>query len=368
MKRSISLMALLCAIAVVTSRADAQITITAEDVALQLTAGNTLIYRQDSLKAPIDIGSPGATSWDFSGLVTSSSQTLTSVVASSTPHFANFPSATHAFETTVTLQGITGPIYQYLKLGTNFESLGNMGSAIVGTPPFVFEIALKTTNTPGEIVYGLPCTIGTSWTTTYTATQIIILGGAPGTPTITSHDARYIVDAYGPMTLPGSFGTHQALRIRKTDTIQKEQNPPYMATSWIFLAANGASVQIYACDSLTQSGVISTACGEAITWSAPINTSVETASIVPTETVLLQNYPNPFNPTTKIQFTIVDRQSTIVTVFDVLGRDVATLVNEVKEPGTYTVTFDGSALGSGVYFYQLRAGDFTQTKRLMLVR
>jgi hypothetical protein len=83
---------------------------------------------------------------------------------------------------------------------------------------------------------------------------------------------------------------------------------------------------------------------------------------------LFQNYPNPFNPTTKIQFTIVNRQLTIVKVFDLLGREVTTLVNEVKSPGTYTVEFDGSDLASGVYFYRLQAGDFAQSKKLVLLK
>jgi plastocyanin len=81
-----------------------------------------------------------------------------------------------------------------------------------------------------------------------------------------------------------------------------------------------------------------------------------------------QNYPNPFNPTTKIQFTIVNRQLTIVKVYDLLGSEVATLVNEVKQPGTYTVVFDGSNLESGVYFYRLQAGSLVETKRLTLLK
>jgi photosystem II stability/assembly factor-like uncharacterized protein len=92
------------------------------------------------------------------------------------------------------------------------------------------------------------------------------------------------------------------------------------------------------------------------------------ASVMPAAFSLEQNYPNPFNPTTNIQFTIVHRQLTIVKVFDVLGREVATLVNEVKQPGTYTVEFSGSNLASGVYFYRLQAGDFVQTKHLLLLK
>jgi hypothetical protein len=83
---------------------------------------------------------------------------------------------------------------------------------------------------------------------------------------------------------------------------------------------------------------------------------------------LSQNYPNPFNPTTSIRLTIVNRQWTIVRVFDLLGREVATLVNEVKDPGTYTVRFDGAHLSSGVYICRLQSGGSSQSRRMTLVK
>ncbi len=90
---------------------------------------------------------------------------------------------------------------------------------------------------------------------------------------------------------------------------------------------------------------------------------------------LLQNYPNPLNPNTVIGYRVSGAGFVSLKVYDILGREVATLVNEVKEPGTYTVQFDGSNLASGVYFYQLKsgpdrigAGTFVQTKRLLLLR
>ena len=104
-------------------------------------------------------------------------------------------------------------------------------------------------------------------------------------------------------------------------------------------------------------------------WRFDMNpTDVHQDTHLPEEFDLSQNFPNPFNPKTKIQFTIVNRQLTTVNVFDLLGRRVATLVNEVKEPGTYTVGFDGSNLSSGVYFYRLQAGSFVQTRKLLLLR
>jgi hypothetical protein len=94
----------------------------------------------------------------------------------------------------------------------------------------------------------------------------------------------------------------------------------------------------------------------------------EDQRIQPTAYELEQNYPNPFNPTTKIQFTIVNRLLTIVNVYDLVGREVVTLVNEVKEPGTYTVQFDGSGLASGVYVCRIQAGDYVGVKRLLLLK
>jgi hypothetical protein len=92
------------------------------------------------------------------------------------------------------------------------------------------------------------------------------------------------------------------------------------------------------------------------------------ARTVPADLHLDQNYPNPFNPTTTIQFTTVDRQLTMVNVYDLMGREVARLVNEVKEPGTYTVQFDGSGLASGVYLCRLIDGTAARTIPMLLVR
>ena len=120
--------------------------------------------------------------------------------------------------------------------------------------------------------------------------------------------------------------------------------------------------------------------------SGPTFVYAEAAPSAPDGFRLFDNYPNPFNPTTNIRFTIVsaqsgsasakktadgsggNRQLTSVKVYDVLGREVATLVDGVKEPGTYTVQFSGSGLASGVYFYRLTAGSYLATRRMMLVR
>lgn len=89
---------------------------------------------------------------------------------------------------------------------------------------------------------------------------------------------------------------------------------------------------------------------------------------IPVEFALEQNYPNPFNPTTVIQFSVAEMSNVQLQVFDILGRRVATLVNEVKSPGAYTVNFDARSLSSGTYFYRIEAGDFTAIKKMMLIK
>ncbi len=89
---------------------------------------------------------------------------------------------------------------------------------------------------------------------------------------------------------------------------------------------------------------------------------------IPISFSLGQNYPNPFNPATTISYQLPAASHVELDVFDVLGREVKTLVNQKQSPGTYTVTFDGSRLSSGVYFYRLSAGGFTSVKKLMLVK
>ncbi|MFA6470158.1 MAG: Ig-like domain-containing protein [Bacteroidota bacterium] len=90
--------------------------------------------------------------------------------------------------------------------------------------------------------------------------------------------------------------------------------------------------------------------------------------IQPVSYMLSQNFPNPFNPATKITFAVPVSNSTTLKIFDMLGREVAVLLNEKKDAGTYTVTFTASNLPSGVYFYQLRSGNFVETKKMILMK
>ena len=99
--------------------------------------------------------------------------------------------------------------------------------------------------------------------------------------------------------------------------------------------------------------------------------------LIPNKTELLQNYPNPFNPTTTIGYSIssdmfshgdVNGMLVQIKIYDILGREVSTLVNQSQTPGDYEVNFDASNMTSGIYYYQIKAGEFMETRKMSLLK
>ncbi len=99
----------------------------------------------------------------------------------------------------------------------------------------------------------------------------------------------------------------------------------------------------------------------------PVGTSNNNNQI-PGAYKLEQNYPNPFNPVTSILYSIPEAGNVKLVVYDMLGREISTVVNEFRKPGSYTVSFDASGLASGVYLYKMTSGDFTDTKKMTLIK
>ncbi|MBN8583619.1 MAG: T9SS type A sorting domain-containing protein [Ignavibacteria bacterium] len=99
-----------------------------------------------------------------------------------------------------------------------------------------------------------------------------------------------------------------------------------------------------------------------------ILTGINSNNNFPNEYSLSQNYPNPFNPSTNISFSVPQSSSVKISVFDLLGRELSTPVNEFKQAGNYEITFDAGRLGSGVYYYRMTAGYFTETKKMIVLK
>jgi len=103
-----------------------------------------------------------------------------------------------------------------------------------------------------------------------------------------------------------------------------------------------------------------------IEWPKPVGISDEKQN--PKDFVLYQNYPNPFNPSTKIKFTVPVSGQVSLIVYNSLGQEIKTLISEEKNIGNYEVSFDASNLPSGIYFYRIQAGDFVETKKMLLLK
>ncbi|NOS86408.1 MAG: T9SS type A sorting domain-containing protein [Ignavibacteria bacterium] len=102
--------------------------------------------------------------------------------------------------------------------------------------------------------------------------------------------------------------------------------------------------------------------------SRPVATPKVEDYLVPKNFELTQNYPNPFNPSTTIEYSIPKDAIVALKIYDVLGKEVATLVNDQKAAGTYILNWNASNFSSGLYFYRITAGEFTETKKMFLVK
>lgn len=102
--------------------------------------------------------------------------------------------------------------------------------------------------------------------------------------------------------------------------------------------------------------------------SMKVSTDVSFESKIPAGYSLEQNYPNPFNPKTTITYTLSEQQQVLIEVFDIMGHKVSTLIDKFQQPGTHHVTLDATNLSSGVYIYRISAGDFIQSRTMLLIK
>ncbi len=110
---------------------------------------------------------------------------------------------------------------------------------------------------------------------------------------------------------------------------------------------------------------------EVSVWKRPLAEIIgviQLSSELPEKYLLSQNYPNPFNPSTKIKYEIKSSCAVTLKVFDLMGREIETLVNEKQSPGVYEAEFNGEFLSSGVYYYKIKAGSFNETKKMILIK
>ena len=347
-------------ITAVSCTALAQITITSSDMANTFAVGNSAENHQDTLISSINIGSPGGgNSWDFTMLQSDITGTVTSVDPATTPYISDFPGANFANHTVTTNQGTTLDLYFYLRLN---DSLGYIGSGLTNNilPGFVTFVM----NDPNKIQAVLPMTYNTNWNENFTQTVINEFNGNPISTITSSVSNNAVVDAYGTMTLP-NIPVLDVLRLREETTITTNSISTTF-TTFTFISRGGAGVAVTAVVPIPPvSGVIDI---NGASYNGVLATGVEKINGLPNNYFLSQNYPNPFNPTTTIKYQIPDAGFVTLKVYDVLGIETAILVNEEKLVGSYEAEFNAISLPSGVYFYRLQAGNYIETKKMVLMK
>jgi hypothetical protein len=334
-----------------TSTLFAQITITNTDVSNYFAVGTSNTIHSADITS-FDIGTVGVSNnWDFSGLQSTETFNTMSVDPVTTPYANQFAGSNIATYSQENYQGSPAEVWSYLNLGS---TLSNMGQAITSST-FPGDL-ITSVNNPASIEIQLPMTYNTSWSQSYTNT--LYYNGVPLSQT--NFSINVVVDAWGTMTMPGgaSFG---ALRIRETSVVSGVPTVQY-----VFLAKNGTSVTVEAGDANPPtSGVINATWYD---WNVSSTSDVEQISGLPKDFNLTQNYPNPFNPSTKIEYSIPEVAFVQLKVYDILGNEVATLVNEEQSTGSYRVDFSGANLSSGMYIANLQDGNYTKTIKMTLLK
>jgi hypothetical protein len=302
----------------------------------------------------INPGSPGGNqTWDFTALIRQDSVLVSYVSPSATPYSAQFPTSNVALTN-------PGPnIFEFYTVssssllhdGTGFPS----NSIIFSDPEVVMQYPFTYNGTFHDNFYGANLAGGTMH---YTIGTVDALG-----------------DAWGTINLP--FGTFtNALRVKKTSSIKDSSNTgiPHVSIqneiiySWY---VPGRKFPVFVIVYFT--GIVN---GNTQLFSKSVNYNSNSPLIgitpinnkIVTDYRLSQNYPNPFNPSTKIQIDVLKSTTVRLDVYDELGRKVETLLNQELKNGSYEVNWDTSLYSSGIYYYKLLAGDYTQTKKMVLIK
>jgi len=344
-----------------------QITFTEGDFLATAQVGFEITLFDDTLATTVDIGAPGQNNWDFSNFAPHLSFQSTSVDLGTVPNLGEFPGTEYVFHSQNEFEGTTSESWVYLNSSAAKSEL--IGIYTEANNPQAGEIKSTIKYIPPEIDMVFPFTLGTTWTYAGEQTLTAEVGGFPFTTTTTITETS-VVDAYGTMKLPGGI-TVEALRLR-TDEVQ-EMDPGFglpiqrsRFISYEFLAKNGFGFFVIAEDTnAANSGVIEI---NGASWQSSLASGVERIDPVATDFHLKQNYPNPFNPSTTIEYSVPEGSFVTLKVYNAIGKEVATLVNEFQSAGTYRSEFKAVDLPSGTYFVNLRSGNFSETKKMSLLK
>jgi hypothetical protein len=227
-----------------------------------------------------------------------------------------------------------------------------------------FEYAL------GQYYFNFNTGIANGGTLTYIMIDSDLpVAARPRNPTISGNQLRLVTNAVlgagnGPAissTSPGTLIVRMSLRT-SASSFAPGQN---LNLEWRNISAGNPFTKVFAYVGVLNTEITNSANHFMENGLIPVN---QISSSVPSEYSLAQNFPNPFNPETKISFTLPESGNVTLKVFDLSGKEIASIVNGKLSAGKYEFSFNGNGLSSGVYFYRISANQFNETKRMILVK
>lgn len=341
--------------------ATAQIVLTQSDLSASLAPGKSYDSHVDTSRASVNVGSPSASAqtWDFTGRVYGSLYRVMYPNPASTPFTGLFPSASVASYSKDSSSAGKYETWTYGQLTTT--DYLNVGS-VIRVSGTAHDTTIVDSLQPAQSVIKIPLQYNLSWN--YSSLPKLTSFGE-GIGTRSTKSVAYVVDAFGTVSVPGR--TFDALRLKSTeiDTTQTIFNGVVYSTqtstiiSYLWIGKDGNSA------SATVSPTV------VVSYSLPSGgaTSVEPVAFNGPNTFSLgQNYPNPFNPSTSIEFEIQDAGRTTLSVFNILGQEVATLVDKYLPAGHYRMTFNANDLPSGPYIYSIQSAGTRTARKMMLLK
>lgn len=352
MSKVITKLCLLLIILIFPKSIDAQCIITFEDYTSFLEVGKTSSFHHTPLSSQVEINigesSSSAQVWDFSSVTFNLVGTSESIDPVSAPYISFFPLANYVLkeESNAAMFGEPYEGYSYIQCTNDRAYLLGISDDY---GPEEFE--------PYEIQFRFPSEYGAQWTEGPDTTEVM-----PGFLVIIS--SVVVIDAFGTLKLP--IGEVQALRfVESYETINI--TPAGIDTS-IYYTVSFNSKE-FANIHMLLNELQPTVIPDLISYSLPSGlVSVENQfDEKPASFTLYQNYPNPFNPNTKIEYFVPQSGKTNLTVYDILGREVKTLVDGFQQKGSYAVKFNAENLTSGIYIYKLTSGQLIDFKKMILI-
>ncbi len=345
------------------SVAFSQTQITTGDLTNYFGAGKSWFQYHSTDTVTMNVGSASGTAsqaWSAPAVTYQDTSRLDNVLPSSTPYGSDFPGAMYAQEESISEGPVTLQNYAFYTLSN--DSLLILGS-VEHTSGLVSGVAIDTSIISHKVKLAFVFPLQTGNLTSVGEDTIYSNGND-----VEVNSGTNTYDAFGTLTLPN--GAFPALRVSGTTATKSYLSGTLVNTntsytiSWLTESGNQLGVQV----DTPSSGTVKVHSVSLIVVGSTPATLVKAAPRLPSSFALSQNYPNPFNPSTQIQFSVPQAGFVSLKVYDVLGREVATLINRELAPSSYSITWNAANVPSGVYLYRLDAGNYSVTKKMVLLK